>query len=253
MSPTSINFETQVAFVTGTNKKNGIGRAIVHALLDQGVKKVYATARDTKDLQDLVTESDGKVVAVTLDVMDLDSIKRLPEQCPDVTLVVNNAGYFSSGTGSSLENEISNVQQEIKVNYLAPLAIVSSFAPLLKNSNESAVVNINSIASLVNFPVGGTYSASKAAAHSLTQAQRRDLPNSLVVGVYPGPIDTAMAEGLPFDKTPPSAVADAVITALKKGEEDVFPDGMANQLFTYWKADAKMVEQEMAKSVEVAQ
>ena len=248
MSPTMINLETQVAFVTGTNKKNGIGRAIVHALLDQGVQNVYATARDTKDLEDLVTENSGKVFAVTLDVTDLDSIKQLPEQYPDVTLVVNYAGYFSSGAGSSLENEISIVEQEIQVNYLAPFAIVRSFAPLLQNSKESAVVNLNSIASLVNFPIGGTYSASKAAAHSLTQAQRRDLPKSLVVGVYSGAIDTAMTEGLPFDKTPPSSVADTVMTALKKGEEDVFPDEMANQLFTNWKADAKMVEQEMAKS-----
>ena len=254
MSPSSLNIENQVAFVTGTNKKNGIGRAIVHALISEGVRKVYATARDTNELQDLVDQYDTeKVIAVPLDVTDLNAIQNLSEQYPDVTLVINNAGYLSGGSGSSLENEIAKVQQEMKVNYLAPLAIVSSFAPLLKNSTESAVVNINSIASLVNFPVAGTYSASKAAAHSLTQAQRRDLPNSLVVGVYPGPIDTAMAEELPFDKTPPSAVAEAVITALKKGEEDVFPDGMANHLFDNWKTDAKSVEREMAKSVEVAQ
>ena len=104
-----------------------------------------------------------------------------------MTLVINNAGYLSGGSGSSLENEITKVQQEMKVNYFAPLAIVSSFAPLLKKSDQSAVVNINSIASLVNFPVAGTYSASKTATHSLTQPQRRDLPKSLVVGVYPGP------------------------------------------------------------------
>ena len=253
MTGQSVTLENQVAFVTGTNKKNGIGRAIVHALLKEGVKKVYATARDTKELEDLVAEESGNVVPVALDVTNLSSINKLPEQYPDVTLVINNAGYLSGGSGSSLENEIAKVQQEMRVNYLAPWAIVSSFAPLLKASTESAVVNINSIASLVNFPVAGTYSASKAAAHSLTQAQRRDLPNSLVVGVYPGPIDTAMAEELPFDKTPPSAVAEAVIAALKKGEEDVFPDGMANHLFDNWKTDAKTGEREMAKSAEVAQ
>ena len=253
MSMSSINFNNQVAFVTGTNKKNGIGRAIVHALLKEGVKKVYATARDANELQDLVAQYRGKVVPVALDVTDLDSIQKLGFRFPDVTLVINNAGYLSGGSGSYLDNDLSKVEQEILVNYVAPLAIVSSFAPLLKKSDQSAVVNINSIASLVNFPVAGTYSASKAATHSLTQAQRRDLPNSLVVGVYPGPIDTAMAEELPFDKTPPSAVADAVMTALKKGEEDVFPDGMANHLFDNWKTDAKILEKEMAKSVEVAQ
>eukprot|EP00522_Entomoneis_paludosa_P012631 CAMPEP_0172461730 /NCGR_PEP_ID=MMETSP1065-20121228/41563_1 /TAXON_ID=265537 /ORGANISM="Amphiprora paludosa, Strain CCMP125" /LENGTH=207 /DNA_ID=CAMNT_0013217153 /DNA_START=180 /DNA_END=799 /DNA_ORIENTATION=+ len=205
---TSINFQNQVAFVTGTNKKNGIGRAIVHALLEQGAKKVYATARDASQLEDLVSEHQGKVVAVQLDVTDTEAIQKLPTLYPDVTMVVNNAGYFGQ-IENSLTNDMESVQREMQVNYIAPLAIVAAFAPLLQKqaSGDSAVVNIASIASLVNFPLGGTYSASKAAAHSLTQAQRRDLPESLVIGVYPGPIDTEMAAGIEMDKASPSDVA----------------------------------------------
>ena len=247
-------FENQVAFVTGTNKKNGIGQAVVTALLEQGVQKVYATAREVSQLKDLVTEHEGKVVAVELDVTDLEAIKKLPTLYPDVTLVINNAGYFSAN--NTLTTDFSLAQQEMQVNYIAPLAIVSSFAPVLtKQSVQTGVVNIASIASLVNFPAGGTYSASKAATHSLTQAQRRDLPGSLVIGVYPGPIDTEMAENLPFDKTPPSVVANSVVEALKKGQEDVFPDAMASSLYDGWKVDAKMIERTMAQSVvqEVAQ
>jgi len=244
----TFNFENQIAFVTGTNKKNGIGRAIVDALLEQGVTKVYATARDASQLDELVQEQQGKVVAVELDVTDFEAIRKLPALYPDVTMVVNNAGYFSPST--SLTDDISIVQREMQVNYIAPLAIVSAFGEQLKTSESStAVINIASIASLVNFPAGGTYSASKAAAHSLTQAQRRDLPNALVMGVYPGPIDTEMGAALEMDKAPPSAVAKAVMDALKNGQEDVFPDAMASQLFSGWKADAKFLEKEMAKSV----
>ncbi|MGH3056451.1 MAG: SDR family NAD(P)-dependent oxidoreductase, partial [Gaiellaceae bacterium] len=54
-----------------------------------------------------------------------------------------------------------------------------------------------SVASLNSFALYPTYAASKAAAHSLTQAQRGVLRDSLVIGVYPGPIDTEMAAGLP--------------------------------------------------------
>jgi NAD(P)-dependent dehydrogenase (short-subunit alcohol dehydrogenase family) len=100
---------------------------------------------------------------------------------------------------------------------------------------------------LINFPGAGTYSASKAAAHSLTQAQRRDLPGSLVVGVYPGPIDTDMAKD--FDAMPkasPRDVAIAVVEALSDGTEDVFPDAIASQMFEGWKHDAKAMEQQMA-------
>ena len=244
----SFNFLDQVAFITGTNKKNGIGRAIANALLNAGAKKIYATARDVSQLDDFVKEHDGKVVAVPLDVTDLEAIKKLPTLYKDVTMVVNNAGYFSP-----TQNEVEGALKEIQVNYIAPMAIVNSFAPILKeHTTNTAVVNVASIAALVNFPIGGLYSASKAAAHSLTQAQRRELSTSLVIGVYPGPIDTAMAEGLPFDKTPPNAVGDAVIKALKEGQEDVFPDAMAQNLHEGWKQDAKALEQQMAKPVEVA-
>ena len=47
-------------------------------------------------------------------------------------------------------------------------------------------------------PVASTYSVSKAAVHSITQGMRGELANDnvLVMGVYPGPIDTDMAAGV---------------------------------------------------------
>jgi NAD(P)-dependent dehydrogenase (short-subunit alcohol dehydrogenase family) len=249
---TSYNIQDSVAFVTGTNRKNGIGRAIVESLIAHGAKKVYATARDASQLEELVAVHDGKVVAVALDVTDLDAIKSLGAKYPDVTLVVNNAGF--NAETSSL-GDIAMVQKEMAINYIAPLSIVQSFAPFFSKTEStesfkgSAVVNLSSIASLVNFPGFATYSASKAASHSLTQAQRRELPNTLVVGVLPGPIDTDMAENLPFDKEPPSVVAEAIIDALKNGAEDIYPDAMARQLFEGWKSDAKAMENQMTQSV----
>ena len=47
-------------------------------------------------------------------------------------------------------------------------------------------------------PLASTYSVSKAAVHSITQGMRGELANDnvLVMGVYPGPIDTDMAAGV---------------------------------------------------------
>jgi short-subunit dehydrogenase len=246
-----------VALVTGTNKSNGIGAHIVRALIEQGSKKVYATAREASQLDYLVQElGHDKVVSVALDVTDLSAVQNLPSELPDVTLIVNNAGYF--GSNSSLQS-LDVARTEYEVNVQAPLAIVHSFAPTLlklvdeesKCSKSSAIVNINSVAGLVNFPAGATYSATKAAAHSLTQAQRRDLPNSLVVGVYPGPIDTDMSKE--FTSTPkasPRDVAIAVTKALEEGTEDVFPDAIAVQLYEGWKHDAKAMEKLMTATAD---
>jgi NAD(P)-dependent dehydrogenase (short-subunit alcohol dehydrogenase family) len=244
MNRTVLDLSNTVAFVTGTNKKNGIGRAIVQALLAEGVRKVYATARDASQLHDIF---DDRVVKVSLDVTDRNQVAKLGELYPDVTLVINNAGY--AGFNTSLETNAAEVAvKEMEVNYIAPLLIVQAFSSNLKDKENTGVVNVASIASLVSFPIAATYSASKAATHSLTQAQRRDLgQKTLVVGVYPGPIDTDMAEDIPMEKTQPSEVGIAVVEALKKGVEDVFPDAMAAQLHEGWRSDAKAVEQMMAQ------
>lgn len=248
---TSFNIQDSVALVTGASKPNGIGQAIVEALIAHGASKVYATARESSQLDDLVAKHDGKVVAVRLDVTDLDSIAELPKQFPDVTLLVNNAGYLAP---MSSKIDIALAQQEIQVNYIAPLALVLGFASIFdkvekgtSDSKPTAVVNVASITSFVNFPGGETYSASKAALHSLTAAHRRAMKNSLVVGLYPGPIDTEMAHEIPLEKTAPSAVGQAVVDALKTGTEDVFPDPMSVQLYGDWKANAKALEQQMAE------
>ena len=88
---TTFDINDTVAFVTGTKKKNGIGRAIVDALLANGAKKVYATARDASQLDELVQTADGRVIAVSLDVTDTDQIASLSDLYPDVNLLVNNA------------------------------------------------------------------------------------------------------------------------------------------------------------------
>jgi hypothetical protein len=55
-----------------------------------------------------------------------------------------------------------------------------------------------------------------------------------------------MAEDFDLEKTPPSAVALAIMDALSKGTEDVLPDPMAVQMHETWQKDAKVLEQQMA-------
>jgi NAD(P)-dependent dehydrogenase (short-subunit alcohol dehydrogenase family) len=242
--------QDSVAFVTGTNRSNGIGRAIVDGLIANGASKVYATARDASQLDDMVATHYPKVVPVSLDVTDLDAIAKLSTLYPDVTIVVNNAGY--AGFNSSTQ-DLEVAVTEVQVNYLAPLAIGKSFASIFANLKSdqdqikpSALVNINSISSFVNHYASGTYGAAKAAAHALTQAQRRDLSNSLVIGVYPGPIDTNMIKHFDIDKPPAGIVANAMLAALANGTEDVFPDPASQAMHTQWRSDPKQLELDIA-------
>lgn len=234
-----MKIKNTTAFVTGANR--GIGRAFVEALLAGGARKVYAAARDVTKLTDLA--SDQRVVAVALDVTNTDQIQAAVELADDVDLLINNAG-IAGFAGLIAAKDMAPARDEMEINYFGTLNVTRAFAPILKNNGGGAIVNLASIASYVNFPVLGSYSASKAAVHSLTQGIRAELKaqGTAVVGVYPGPIDTDMAAGFPMDKTPPSEVATAVFEAVENGVDDVYPDPMSIDMHAGIVGDFKAVE-----------
>ena len=88
------------------------------------------------------------------------------------------------------------------------------------------------------------YSASKAAAHSLTQALRPVLAarGITVRGVYPAGIDTDMLAGIDAPKTAPDEVATAILDGLAADHEDIFPDPNARSMAQLWWTDPKGVE-----------
>lgn len=75
-----------------------------------------------------------------------------------------------------------------------------------------------SVVAVANAPVFSSYSASKAALHSLTQGICAELAQqgTQVIGVFPGPVDTAMAEAVPAEKIAPSEVAKAALRQLRQ-------------------------------------
>jgi short-subunit dehydrogenase len=109
-------------------------------------------------------------------------------------------------------------------------------------------VNLASVVSLVNFPSVTTYSVSKAATHSLTQATRAQLaPQQVyVAGVYPGPIDTDMARDLPMEKTGAGVTAEAILDGIEARREEIFPDPFSVQLGSLYQRDPKAVEAQYA-------
>ena len=104
--------------------------------------------------------------------------------------------------------------------------------PILLERNKGALVQLNSVASIKNFSDLSTYSASKAAAYSLTQGLREKLGarGVGVLSVHPGPIDTDMASTAGIEGgEPPENVAEGIINALQAGDFHLFPDAMAKQ------------------------
>ena len=239
------SIEGAVALVTGANR--GIGRALTDALLARGVKKVYATARNPEALCDL---RDDRLVSLRLDVTDADEIRAAAEAAADVQLVFNNAGLLLA-TGIADSNVLDQARREMEVNYFGPLQLLHRLAPTLARNGGGAVVNIGSAAGLTNVPFYPTYSASKAALHSLTQAARILLgpQGTSVFGVYAGPVDTDMVRDLALPKTAPRDVAFAILDGIEAGQEDIFPDPFALDFGRRFQSSPKGSEQQIAAMV----
>lgn len=239
----NMNPKGKTALVSGANR--GIGKAIVIELLNQGVEKVYAGARSVDRLKDLQDTYGDKIIPVELDVTNDESIKRVGEQIDHLDILVNNAGVFATG-GVLSESALESMQTNLNVNVWGVLKLSNAVLSALNKSEESAIVNISSLAGLANMPMAATYSVSKAAVHSMTQGMRAELVDSptLVMGVYPGPIDTDMAAGIDMEKDSPEKVAQVIVNGLKEGKEDVFPDVMSEEAGAFYAQNPKAIEKQ---------
>jgi len=242
----NFQIKDKVALVTGANR--GIGEAYVLELLEGGAKKIYAAARDLNNLKTLVAKNPGVIEPVLLDVTDTGHIKALSETITSLDILINNAG-IANACFFTADNALEIARLEMETNYFAPIQVTLAVLPLLKSSNQAAIVNVSSIAGISSLASIGPYSATKAAIHSYTQGLRAELAGEgiKVVGVYPGPIDTRMAEGWEMDKPNPQQVAQATFSALIKGESEVLPDAFSQQMYAAFLEHPHQLEKAFAE------
>ncbi|WP_059014098.1 SDR family oxidoreductase [Mycobacterium sp. M26] len=210
--------------VTGANR--GMGRHYVQQLLDRGVTKVYAAARDPRGVE----VDDPRVVPVTLDVTDAASVAAVAKAAPDVSVLINNAGIVRGA--SVLDPDTSALRAELETNLLGPLALAAALADGIAE-RAGAVVNVSSV--LAWMPGGGSYGASKAALWNATDSMRIELaPRGVqVVGVYVGLVDTDMASFTDAPKSDPADVVRQVLDAVESGASEVLGDQMTRDIRAY--------------------
>jgi NAD(P)-dependent dehydrogenase (short-subunit alcohol dehydrogenase family) len=234
-----MDITTSTPVVTGASR--GLGRALVDALLDRGVAKVYGLARRPTSIRE-----DPRIIAVEFDLCDPDSIRAAAARCTDATLLINNAS--TAAFAGPLDTDPSTVRCEMATNFDGTYATIRAFVPALEAGHDAHLVNVLSLLSLASTPPMTGYSASKAATHSLTQALRPVLAAQgiTVHGVYPAGIDTDMLSGVDVPKTAPAEVAQRLLDGLAADEEDIFPDPNAEAMAAIWWSDPKAVERALS-------
>jgi NAD(P)-dependent dehydrogenase (short-subunit alcohol dehydrogenase family) len=218
-----MKIQDSVVLVTGANR--GMGLEFARALVARGARKVYAAAREPSSVKL------AGVQPVRLDVTRPDEVAAAARALGDVTFVINNAGIsrrdsFLSPTG------LEAVRAELEVNFFGPLLVSHAFAPVLARNGGGAILNVLSALSWISFPRSSTYSASKAAAWSLTNGLRVELrpQKTQVVALHVGFVETDMTAGIDAPKAKADDVVRRALDGVEAGDEEVLADETARQV-----------------------
>jgi NAD(P)-dependent dehydrogenase (short-subunit alcohol dehydrogenase family)/uncharacterized OB-fold protein len=239
-----------------TDGKSAVGQAVVRAVAGAGADLVWVGhAEPWKNLPggaDL--EALPQVSMLPLDVTDSGSVREMAAEIGARVDIVINTAEVHRTYGIAARRGVEAARAEMDVNYFGLLRLAQELGPVMRargadgQSSATAWVNLLSIYALSNFPPHGTFSASKAAALSLSQCLRAEMAAGgvRVINVFPGPIDDEWNQTLPPPKLAPMALAKAVVGALRDGVEDVYPGDVAQEWLQRWQENPKILERELS-------
>ncbi len=239
-----------------TDGKSAVGQAIVRELAAGGADLIWiGQAEPWKKVAGFEALRElPQATVVPLDVTDGRSVRELAGEIGGKVDILINTAECHRTSGISARHGVETAQFEMDVNYFGLLRLAQEFAPALKaraaDGPMSAIawVNLLSIFALANYPAHGTFSASKAAAYSLSQALRADLRHAgvRVINIFPGPIDDEWDQLELPPKLSPNALAGAVLQALRGSVEDVYPGDVAQDWLARYVDDEKALEREIS-------
>lgn len=180
-------FTDKVVLVTGGT--DGIGKALVHALMQQGAK-VVTCGRNYDKLYQLQTMYAGRpLLAISADVSNEKDCQSMVEQAittfGGLHILINNAGISMRALFS--ETDLETIRRVMDINFWGAVYCTRYALPhILKNKGTIAAVS--SIAGYRGLPGRSGYSASKFALQGWMEALRTELLESgtNVMWVCPG-------------------------------------------------------------------
>ena len=233
-----------------TGGSAGIGFEIAKQLSTKN-NHVIIVGRNAERLEKAAGQLQN-ATAITADIADAADVDKLVSKLnsdfPALNMVINNAGYATLNSIVNDDDIFDKAGAEMHTNYLSVLRLNQKLLPLLQKQQESAIVNVSSIVAFVPGKLTATYSATKAALHSYTQALRVALADTTVkvFELMPPLVDTEFsAEIGGHNGIPASQVADELIAGLETDNYEIRVAGTEQlyQLFLSSPAEALKVMQ----------
>jgi NAD(P)-dependent dehydrogenase (short-subunit alcohol dehydrogenase family) len=177
-----------LAVITGASR--GLGRALSHALYDEGWDLVL----DARDAPALSAAAPAGAVTLPGDVTDpahREALRAAVAGHEHLDLLVNNASHLGPSPQPALADyPVDALRRVYEVDVLAPLALIGLLRPWLTGS----VVNVSSDAAAEAYEGWGGYGSAKAALDHATAVLAKEQPDLRFFSFDPGDMRTQMQQ-----------------------------------------------------------
>jgi NAD(P)-dependent dehydrogenase (short-subunit alcohol dehydrogenase family) len=188
---------TNIALITGGSA--GLGKALVHALVDRGWHVITDARRADRLAASVADLPQDAVTALPGDITDADHRADLAAAVAAngrLDLLVHNASTLGPASGSSpyrllTDTTPADLQHVWRNNVGAPIVLTSLLLRPLTESH-GVLLSISSDAALEHYAGWGLYSASKAALDHVTLQIGAEHPEITAYAVDPGDMRTEM-------------------------------------------------------------
>merc|ERR1712072_1562875 len=130
--------------------------------------------------------------SVRFDMNEIDRIHEMGQKLGPIDILINNSGMFMSCEICDMmkPEEMWNM---VQTNYMAPMAFITAWAPMMKSRGTGHIINICSKSKDDYYPNGSIYCSTKAALYAYTCAMRHDLVDTpiRVTSISPGMMDSS--------------------------------------------------------------
>lgn len=224
-----MNNRLETVLITGGSR--GIGAAAARWLASPR-RHLVLVARGEPDLQERCREIQAMGGMATPLVADLGDPAALRNCITHVerTIGTPDGMVLNAAVSNNLafqESSPTLLEQELRINYIAPAEILLHFLPLMAERGSGRAVVVGSLTSIVPFPGNASYSASKAALATLVRGLRMEYQGrGIAFGiVLPGYTETQMTATLSSNLVPMSAdrVGRSVAECYEQADTQVVP------------------------------
>lgn len=204
-----MGIKDKVILITGAS--SGIGAALAIELAAAGARVVIGARRKDrlKALAAEIDASDGTVRYHAVDVTSRSDVVAFAAAAEAdfgrIDVLVNNAGVMPLSPMAALK--VDEWDRMIDVNIKGVLYGIAAVLPIMNRQQSGQIINVSSIGGLAVSPTAAVYCATKYAVRAISDGLRQENSRLRVTCVYPGVVESELADTITDSATAEAMVA----------------------------------------------